>query len=372
MLTGISQKNPEALFSTPIVQQTTFWSNVKRLMGEDSLAVEFKSNRADLYNSPGESGEIKSDVLLTIKPVSRHHSIAYVPYGPELEPPQEQQGIFLEELSESLRPFLPQHCISIRYDLFWESLWARDKDYFDQNGWWQGPPEKSMQELRFNMNTIHWNFQKTISNNLPSNTLFLDLRKSPEDLLRKMKPKTRYNIGLSSRKGVVVKEKGIEDLEAWYAMYGETAARNHFFLHELEYFRAVMRARQQETDTDVMLLVAEHEGKALAAMFLVLSGGRASYLYGASASDHKNLMGTYALQWKAISLAKQRGCKEYDMFGVSPSPDPAHPMYGLYRFKSGFGGEMFHSMGCWDYPLDESAYHCFTAMELNQQGFKIK
>lgn len=371
MLSDIKLKEPEALFSTPIVQQTSFWSKVKGHLGEESLAVGFKSRRSALMNDPGQKGVIQSDVLLTIKPISRQHTIAYVPYGPELEPSQEQQGLFLEELSECLRPFLSKSCISIRYDLFWESLWAADKQYYDRDGWWMGPPEKSMQELRFNMNTIGWNFQKAYSNNLPSNTLFLDLTKSPEEILLRMKPKTRYNIGLAARKGVEVKEIDIEDLGVWYGLYGETAARNQFSLHDLDYFRAVMKARNEQSGTDVILLLAQHEGTPLAAMFLVLAGGRASYLYGASSNQNKHLMGPYALQWKAINIARQRGCIDYDMFGVSPSPDPSHPLYGLYRFKAGFGGQMFHSMGCWDYPLAEHEYQYFTSRELSNKGFHI-
>ena len=64
-------------------------------------------------------------------------------------------------------------------------------------------------------------------------------------------------------------------------------------------------------------------------------------------------MPTYALQWEAIRRAKAAGCLEYDMFGVAPQPDPTHPMYGLWKFKHGFGGEIFHQLGCWDYPLLE-------------------
>ena len=82
-------------------------------------------------------------------------------------------------------------------------------------------------------------------------------------------------------------------------------------------------------------------------------------------------MSTYALQWEAIKLAKAYGCTEYDMFGVSPNPDPSHPMYGIYRFKKGFGGTIFHQLGCWDYPLDEEKYAVFQAYELSSHGYYL-
>jgi lipid II:glycine glycyltransferase (peptidoglycan interpeptide bridge formation enzyme) len=103
-------------------------------------------------------------------------------------------------------------------------------------------------------------------------------------------------------------------------------------------------------------------------MFLVLSGKRATYLYGASSSTNRHLMSTYALQWDAMERAKERGCKEYDMFGVSPNPDPSHPLYGLYRFKTGFGGALFHRMGCWDYPLDGKTYEAYRTSEMAGAG----
>lgn len=58
-------------------------------------------------------------------------------------------------------------------------------------------------------------------------------------------------------------------------------------------------------------------------------------------------MPTYALQWCAMQTARRAGCSEYDLFGVAPNADPSHPMHGLYRFKTGFGGQMYHQMGCW-------------------------
>jgi lipid II:glycine glycyltransferase (peptidoglycan interpeptide bridge formation enzyme) len=104
-------------------------------------------------------------------------------------------------------------------------------------------------------------------------------------------------------------------------------------------------------------------------MVLVTSGKRATYLYGASADQQRRLMPSYALQWEAIMLAQEAGCSEYDMFGISPGSDPGHPMYGLYRFKTGFGGSIFRRQGCWDYPLDETWYEGYRIAEMNSQGF---
>lgn len=82
-------------------------------------------------------------------------------------------------------------------------------------------------------------------------------------------------------------------------------------------------------------------------------------------------MAPYALQWQAIQRARKSGCRDYDMFGVSPVPDPVHPMYGLYRFKTGFGGRMQHRQGCWDYPFDEARYDVYRASELAATPFAI-
>jgi lipid II:glycine glycyltransferase (peptidoglycan interpeptide bridge formation enzyme) len=374
MLFNIHRKETEELYETPIVQQTAFWSDVKAQLGADTLAVNFKARQSDLFYRPKDDKTIlSSDILVIIWQIDRCHSIAYIPYGPELEPAEEFHGLFLEELSESIRPFLPKDCILIRYDLCWQSYWAKDEEYFDDNGAWKGHPDSLTQEFRFNFNTHRWNFKKACFNILPSNTIYLDLRPDTEVLLQKMKPKTRYNIRLSARKGVQVKSMGLEGLDSWYGLYKETAARNHLLLNDIKHFEAVLQAKAEDSQSpaDVRLLMAEWNGKPLAAMFLVMTANRGSYLYGASSSQHRNLMATYALQWEAIQLSKANGCTEYDMFGISPSADPSHPLYGLYKFKVGFGGEIYHSLGCWDYPLDEEKYALFRASEISSQGYHL-
>uniref|UniRef100_F4C5Q7 Methicillin resistance protein n=1 Tax=Sphingobacterium sp. (strain 21) TaxID=743722 RepID=F4C5Q7_SPHS2 len=375
MVFGLEKKEIKHVYKTSIIQQTAFWSEVKQQQGIASLAINFKVNKPSIFNgSPtGKSAYIETDVLILLQPIDNEHTIAYIPYGPEIEPHEENQGKFLEEFSESLRSYLPKNCITIRYDLAWQSQWATDPEHFDKYGNWNGPPEKRYQEFRLNISTQHWNLKKSNSDILPSNTIFLDLRKEPKALLAAMKPKTRYNINLSGRKGVHIREVGLDKLDVWYALYRETAIRNNIHLNSIEYFRSVLKARAENSASpaEVQLLVAEVDGIPLAAMFLVLSNKRGTYLYGASSSIKRNYMATYALQWRAMQIAKSRGCEEYDFFGVSPRPDPAHPMYGLFKFKSGFGGNLHHRMGCWDYPLDQDRYILFKASEMKSQGYHL-
>lgn len=373
MLESIERKDIAELYNTPIVQQTAFWSLVKSKLGFSTVAINFHANNSGLFYKHNSGLFINSDLLIIVQQINKSDSIAYVPYGPELEPDTEYQGAFLEELSECLRSFLPNNCILIRYDLCWESYWAKENQFYDSDGNWLGEPERFAQEIRFNFNTINKNFRKAQSNILPSNTVYLNLKPGTDDILGKMKPKTRYNIHLSNRKGVIVKVADMNSIDIWYNLYKETAIRNKIHLNDIKYFEALLSAKADNTKSpaEVQLLIAEISNTPLASMFLIISGHRGSYLYGASSNVNRNYMATYALQWEAMKIAKEKGCTEYDMFGISPNPDIFHPLYGLYKFKTGFGGDIFHSLGCWDYPLDEERYNYFKTSELTLQGFHI-
>lgn len=368
----ILKKDVQDIIASNIVQQTWFWAKIKDRQGFSPIAFEYQATD-DLFFPASFGGKnIQDDILVLIRYINDTHCFAYVPYGPEGEPDFENQGVFLEELSEVLREYLPPNCILIRYDLPWENQWANEEDFFNDQGDWIGPPSFKNQEFRVNFNTHNWNLMKSPSDNLPSNTIFLDLEQSKESLLQKMKPKTRYNIRFSEKKGVRVKSYGMEKLDEWYKLYRETAFRNNFILHPKENFRTFLEKQQNDReDVDIRLLMADYEGEYLAAMFLTLSNKRGTYLYGASSGSKRNLMATYAVQWEGIRLAHRAGCEEYDMFGAAPNSNPGHPLFGLYRFKRGFGGDLYHRMGCWDYPLDKEQYMAFRAQEVKNQGYHI-
>jgi lipid II:glycine glycyltransferase (peptidoglycan interpeptide bridge formation enzyme) len=373
----IEPKHIDSIESTSILQQTSFWAKVKQKQGCQPKAFDIMIKSKDLELKTDTDKAIRhaaDDMLVLMYHLNSKRQLAYIPYGPILEPKQEIQGPYLEELSETIRTCLPGNTILIRYDLRWESHWSDDENRYNEENNWIGPPESGIQEMRINFNTKNWNLRKTISDNLPSNTVFLDLNEECDTILKRMKPKTRYNIRLSLRKGVNVREISENEIDIWYDLYRQTAMRNGILLHDVAYFKSVLSARNghSKSPAKVYLLLAEYNNIPLAGMFLTISGKRATYLYGASSDRHRNLMATYALQWDAIKRAKSLGCNEYDMFGVSQTISRSHPLYGLYRFKTGFGGKIFHRMGCWDYPLMGDEYELFRLSELNSRGYHLQ
>jgi peptidoglycan pentaglycine glycine transferase (the first glycine) len=190
------------------------------------------------------------------------------------------------------------------------------------------------------------------------NTVLLDLEQAEEDLLMAMKSKTRYNVRLAGRKGVVVRLGGLEDLEMLYLMYAETAIRDGFAIRSKPYYLTVW---QTFFDSGMLTpLVAEVDGQAVAGLMLFTFGGVSWYIYGMSKDEHRNLMPTYLLQWEAIRLAKAKHCWVYDLWGAPDHFDPQDSMWGVYRFKQGLGGQVLRTLGAWDLPLRPMLYRAYT------------
>ncbi|GAB4533296.1 MAG: peptidoglycan bridge formation glycyltransferase FemA/FemB family protein [Anaerolineae bacterium] len=190
------------------------------------------------------------------------------------------------------------------------------------------------------------------------NSVILDLKPDEDTLLTGMKPKTRYNIRLTGRRGVNVCTGVESDLETFYHMYYETSQRNRFLIRSPAYYLDVwaqfLRAGRGH------LLLAEVDGEPVAGLFLFSFEQTAWYMYGASTSRHRNLMPNYLLQWEAIRLAKRLGCTEYDMWGAPDCFDESDPMWGVYHFKTGFGAKTARGIGAFDYAPRPWLYWFYT------------
>ncbi len=198
----------------------------------------------------------------------------------------------------------------------------------------------------------------------PRRTVTVDLHGGEEDWLGRMKQKTRYNIHLAQRKGVVVRPSG--DLDEFQRLMEVTGRRDGFGVHAAGYYRRAYDLFSP--DGRCALLAAEYEGRLLAAIMVFASGMRAWYFYGASSDEERNRMPTYLLQWEAMRWAARRGCTEYDLWGI-PDVDEeqlegqfagrADGLWGVYRFKRGFGGQVVRSIGAWDRVYQPAVYRFY-------------
>jgi len=182
----------------------------------------------------------------------------------------------------------------------------------------------------------------------PCDTLMLDLRLDETQLLAKAHPKCRYNIHIAEVRGVEVSiSRDLELVHAFYDLLTETSIRTGFFIEPLGFFLNLFSILFKSGAGDLFL--AKHEGKLLAAILVVYFGRRATYLYGASSSIDRNLMPAYALHRAAMREARQRGCIEYDFYGVDAFERRDHLYAGITRFKKQWGGTVVRRIGARDY-----------------------
>ena len=119
------------------------------------------------------------------------------------------------------------------------------------------------------------------------------------------------------------------------------------------------------------LFLAYYDDIPLAGAIAFRLGTRAWYVYGASSNEHRNLQASHLMQWEMIKWAKASGCKVYDFRGVSGEVDPNNPLYGLYRFKEGFGTILREYVGEYDYVLNRPLYRLWqAALKIRQRRRK--
>lgn len=200
------------------------------------------------------------------------------------------------------------------------------------------------------------------------NTAFTYLSVGEDGLLAQMKSKWRYNIRLAERRGITVREGGMDDLAAFYALYAETGRRDGFLTRPFAYYRTTWEsflAAQVDPANPAggALLLAGHpdDSQPVAGLFLLRYGDRAWYFYGASSERQRRDMPNHLLQWEAMRWAMTQGCTVYDWWGAPTDPnDPDDAMQNVWQFKQGFGATFQPHVGAWDYPVSPLGYRLYT------------
>jgi len=175
----------------------------------------------------------------------------------------------------------------------------------------------------------------------PNKTIILNLNLSEEELLSQMHQKTRYNIRLAQRKGIIIKEVDSSKLDIFLELSKKTAKRDNFYLHPEEYYRKMIKVLEKEGLIKIFL--AEYDKKIIAANLVCFFNKTVTYLHGASDYSYHNLMAPYLLQWQTILEAKNKGFMHYDFYGIDEKKWP-----GVTRFKKGFNGQEIRYSNAFD------------------------
>ena len=254
-------------------------------------------------------------------------TIAYVPRGPAIVPAGRPAAV--EELIGRARA---QHALALRVEPEAPAgdTWA---DLLPAAGWRAAPPVQ------------------------PLVTSLVDLRPGPDEVRASFKPKTRYNLGLSERKGVSVSQS--VDVDGFARLSAATARRQGIHLPEAHYYRALLELFGGDR---ARLYLASHEGRLLAGILVVRFARTATYLFGGSADEGRELMPNYPLHFRAMLDFKSLGCEVYDWWGLPDNPAPDHPWVGLYRFKMGFGGTTVRYVGLYERVLRRLAWGVETRL----------
>ncbi len=182
--------------------------------------------------------------------------------------------------------------------------------------------------------------------------LYIENR-SAEEVMQSFHQKTRYNIRLAQKKGIVVRSGSRNDLGEFHKLMVETGIRDGFIVRTRQYYEKVYDSLGPE---HVKIFMADYEGRPVAGTVAIVFGNKCWYLYGASSNEHRNLMPNYLLQWEMIQLAIQSGCDIYDFRGITGVLEESNPLYGLYKFKKGFNGKFTEFTGMMEYVFNPLTY----------------
>ncbi len=302
--------------------QSWEWGEWQEVLGREVKRFSFQD----------KSGEMAGVVQLVRMPLGLGRFYWYAPYGPILNSKFKIQNLKL-----------------LLKDVFGGAVFIRIEPTVDES-------------LILNLKSLN----KSV-NIQPAKTLVVDLAKPDDQLLSEMHAKTRYNIKLAQRHGVLVEDEFA--VSAGHGLYFdealqlimETASRQQFVTHGLEYYKQMVDffALQKRGELKLHIYKSVYKKQLLSAAIMIDFGSTRTYLFGGSSHEHKEVMAPYALHWQAVRDARAAGLTRYDFWGIETASGETP---GFVRFKLGFGGQQYEYPGAYDLVLQPLLYRMYGIM----------
>lgn len=294
--------------------QSFEWGEVQ---GQSSLAVK------RLKISKGGRDVLRVQI---IKEKTALFPYFYIPYGPVFsistspEEKKEALNLFLEEVKR---------------------MAEKEKAVFLKIEPFVALPETDRFQLVFSKKRIQ-----------PRKTMILDISRTEEEMLKNMDIRTRYNIRLAIKKGLIfmVSDKY---LPIFYDLLKKTRSRQGFVSHLESHYKRIFAAAS--SDFKVKMFLAEYRKKVIVASIVIFFGKRATSLHMGSDYEHRSLKGAEFNHWHSFLFGKQLGCKDYDFWGIDEKKFP-----GVTSFKRGFRGQEIEHPPALDFILDQNLYRSYN------------
>lgn len=285
-----------------------------------------------------EDGDVVAIVAAQERPLAAGRTFWYVPRGPVLEYADPRAGERLRAVVLGLREASRHHgAIAVKLE---PRLAQGDPGlaHFEQRGLRRLPDTLQVGQTRI-----------------------VELA-DDQALLAGFDKDTRYGIRRAEREGVAVTATDdaadLTAIDALHELVGETQRRARFPMPPIERYRIAWKALAGAGRAAI--LEARREGQLLASGMVVFEGDRSFYLFSGSRREEHGApkrYASYALQWAMMRLARERGARAHDLWGIAPpGAGPDHPWYGVGLFKKGFGGEEVVWAGSWDLVVDPALY----------------
>jgi lipid II:glycine glycyltransferase (peptidoglycan interpeptide bridge formation enzyme) len=190
----------------------------------------------------------------------------------------------------------------------------------------------------------------------PDLTWELDITPSEEEILAQMRKTTRYLIRQAQKNPEIkiIKSLDINDVEKFNELNQQTVDRHHFVPFSLDYLKNEFLTFSQ--DGQISIFLGKYRDEIVSSGIFIFWQGIAFYHHGSSSLKYPKIPVSYLLLWEAIEEARNRGCKKFNFWGVSPESDKTHPWSGLSLFKMGFGGHQTEYVKTQDFPISKKYY----------------
>ncbi|HMI09071.1 MAG TPA: peptidoglycan bridge formation glycyltransferase FemA/FemB family protein [Candidatus Saccharimonadales bacterium] len=262
---------------------------------------------------------------LAILETGRFNTRLYCPYGPYAE----SEKAFESALASLKAQAAKHHVTFLRI----EPTGAITADYLRKNG-----------------------FKHVTYNQLqPEHTQIIDLHPDEDQIIAAMDQNNRNLYRNYQKKGLLIRtSQNPNDISILTTLLHGVAKRNGIHTHSDSYFQA--QAKALFPAGEAKLFYVTYEDKPIAASVVFDDAATRYYVHAGSDDAYRKLSAGTALLAYMIIDAKRNGQTNFDLYGIAPNDDPAHPWAGFTKFKKSFGGTPLAYIGAWDLPLIKPQY----------------